>query len=322
MKKKIIKEDFSLVAFLLIFMLSFIIMYIYLENKHTYTITKETVEQSVETRLENLQEQIDLYTKKEVINQDKMKTALSIIKTDSLRREVESLFRDVEIEQNTDKLIAKVPTSIIATKEAREVFLQQVNVVIHNTSEDTMGSGVTLKYNGKFYILSAGHMAEEETDQLELWENNTKICDLEIVKHDYTFDNKVTTEEEFYNSNDLMLLKPKDDSIEPKIYTELAEYEPRIGADVYIVGNPMGIEDVVSEGRILKYIGNYMYISDNIYFGNSGGGVYSKEGKLLGIVSHLYPYQPKSDVPAWMTYGIIRLNTIKFFLENTNEKIK
>ena len=314
MKKKIINENF-IIAFLLIFMFSFVTTYVYLENKKTDAITKKTVEQSVETRLENLQAQIDLYAKKEIINQDKMKTALSIVKTDSLKREVESMFRDVEIEQNTDKLIAKIPTSIIATKEAREVFLQQVNVVIHNTSEDTMGSGVTLKYNGKFYILSAGHMAEEETDQLELWENNTKICDLEIVKHDYTLNDASDVEGAFLKENDLILLRPTNRDIEPTIYTELANKEPRVGTEIYVVGNPLGREDTITDGRIIMYRSNFIEYVDHTYFGNSGGGIYNKEGKLLGIVSHLEPHQPFPNIPPYMIYRAVRLETIMKFLE-------
>lgn len=314
-KSKIIKEDFSLVAFLLIFILSFVIMYIYLENKKIYTITKKTIEQSVEIRLENLQEQINLYAKKEDINKDKIKIALSIIKTDSLRREVESMFRDIDIEQNTNKSIAEIPSTIIATKEKLEVFLQQVNVTVHNVSEETAGSGVTIKYNGNFYILSAGHMAEKETDQLELWENNVKVCDLEIVKHDYTLNDASEEEGAFLKTNDLILLRPTNRDIIPTVYTELANKEPRVGTEIYVVGNPLGRVGTITNGRIIMYRFNFIEYVNHTYFGNSGGGIYNKEGKLLGIVSHLEPYQPFPNIPAYMIYRAVRLEVIMKFLK-------
>jgi S1-C subfamily serine protease len=208
--------------------------------------------------------------------------------------------------------IDKIPILIKENKIKLEKELQQVNIMVQNQTVQALGSGVTLKYKDKFYVLSAGHMAEQETDKLELWENNDKVCDLKIVKWEY-----ITTEGNNLIT-DLILLEPVDENIRPKYYVELADNEPIIGSEVYIVGNPMGIDDVVSEGRVALYRENFMYFRDSTYFGNSGGGIFTKEGKLVGIMSHVIPLQPFYDYPPFILEGCVRLNTIIEFLENVS----
>ena len=204
----------------------------------------------------------------------------------------------------------------INEKEENKFYLEQklkyVNVEIANETQGYKGSGVTLKYNSKYYILSAAHLVSELTDIIALYENGEKICELEIIKDDGMYINEDGTIDE---GTDLLLLRPKDQSIMPFLYVELAPYEPVTGTEIYIVGNPMVYEDVITEGRIVSYEGNIMMITDNIYHGNSGGGVYTKNGKLLGIVSYYRTYKAHYDSPYWTVYGIVRLATINAFLE-------
>lgn len=207
--------------------------------------------------------------------------------------------------------------SVHQTERLRKVFLEQklrqVNVMVRNNTRQTLGSGVTLKYKNKYYVLTAGHLLDNVTEDLYLYENNNKICQLEIVKRDYGFDEAITTDK-----NDLLLLKPKNNNIKPKFYVELADNEVIEGTEIYIVGNPAGIEDVVSNGRVIFYEKNFMYYIDHSYFGNSGGGVYDYEGRLLGIVSHMSNLKPNVNYPDYIIAGAVRLNVIKDFLEGVN----
>jgi hypothetical protein len=172
-------------------------------------------------------------------------------------------------------------------------------------------------------------MAEEETDIITLSENGQEICELEIVKHLY--EGEITS----YESNDLILLRPKNPNIVPRIYTELADTESAISSELYIVGNPLGIEDIISDARTTMYRGNFVYVKGDSYFGNSGGGIYTRDGKLLGIMSHIFPIQPFPDkiigtgdpdeplqlvpgIPAYVINGAVRLDVIKKFLEEVN----
>jgi hypothetical protein len=59
-----------------------------------------------------------------------------------------------------------------------------------------------------------------------------------------------------------------------------------------------------------------MYYIDHTYFGNSGGGVYDYQGKLLGIVSHMYNLRPMEGYPDYIINGAVRLDTILAFMRN------
>jgi hypothetical protein len=219
---------------------------------------------------------------------------------------------DNKINNNANQLNQKLidlPNVEKYKKQILEYKLQQVNVEIINKTAQAQGSGVTLKYKGKFYILSAGHMLNDITDELVLCENGVEICMLEVVKLSHTFLNNEP------KGTDLVLLKPKDPLIQPKVYVEFAEEEPSTPAEIYIVGNPLGMEDVLTDGRIISYFNDFVYFIDHSYFGNSGGGIYTKDGKLVGIVSHMAPIQPNPNIPPYMIHGAQRLNVILQFLQ-------
>lgn len=222
---------------------------------------------------------------------------------------------NTKLNDNYKDLIEQIE-NVPEKERTKEIILEQklkrINIVIINETMEAQGSGVTIKYKEKFYVLSAGHMAKTLEDKLYLYENKKQICEMEIVKHDYN-------DEEFStDNNDLLLLKPKNPYIKPNVYTELADVEPITGTEIYIVGNPMGIEDVISEGRCIEYIDNFMYYINHTYFGNSGGGVYTKDGKLVGIVSHMWNLRPYPQVPDYIVNGAVRLNIIKKFLEGVD----
>lgn len=221
--------------------------------------------------------------------------------------------KELEETNNTiNKRIANIPEDIIFQKKALEYKLQQVNVMVINETEGAMGSGVILKYNNQYYILTAGHMADAETDELYLYENREKICQLEIVKHDYTTNQL----EDDTLGNDLLLLRPIGKYFVPEFYAELAEFQPVVSTEIYIVGNPARLEDIVSDGRIAFYKNNFMYYRDSTYYGNSGGGVYTRDGQLVGIVSHMYPISDNPELPPYMLYGAVRLSTIQSFMKD------
>jgi S1-C subfamily serine protease len=216
----------------------------------------------------------------------------------------------LQTQKSLNKRIDTLPDKIKYDKFMLEKKLQSVNVVIHNETVGSLGSGVTLKYKDKFYILTAGHMLNRDTDKLTFSQNGENFGELEIIK--WIFD----PTDETLKGVDLLLSQPKNKDLIPKIYIELADYEPLIATEVYVVGNPMGIENVISDGRIIAYEENYMIFIDHSYFGNSGGGVYTKEGKLIGINSIISDLKNKSGSEiSYVIGGTMRLDVIKSFLE-------
>jgi S1-C subfamily serine protease len=236
-------------------------------------------------------------------------------KLDLINERLDNHLFILSIMNKTDQLIIEsvqnLPQKIKTNKFLLEQKLKQVNVMVINNGKG-LGSGVTLKYKNEYYILTAGHMCEDAiNDKLELWENGMKICDLKVIKHSFNFDTEYASQVE-----DLLLLQPTDETIVPRFYVELADSEPITSTEIYIVGNPMGIEDMVSDGRVSIYKNNIMYYKDHTYYGNSGGGVYDKEGKMIGIVSHYQSLKPNPMAPEYLIYGAIRLSVIQSFLKD------
>jgi S1-C subfamily serine protease len=203
--------------------------------------------------------------------------------------------------------IENAPQIDYVQKRMKELKLTQINVMIVNKAQGMLGSGETLKYNDRYYILSVAHLFKDENkDKLEMWENGEKICDLRIVKMDKALD--------------LCLFASVDENIVPHYYTELAEEEPLPTEEIYVIGNPMGTEDYLSEGRIINYDKKFAWYFDHSYFGSSGGGIYNKNGQLVGTIDVMLALNSNgvviSQIPSFVIHGAVRLSVIKSFLED------
>ena len=246
-------------------------------------------------------------------NLDNLKRDIKIVEA------INTLVKNQDIPDKNNQALADAVNTIVeylnnapqitdAQKRIKELGLLQINVMIKNMTKGALGSGATIKYNDKYYILSVAHLVDDANkDKLELWENGEKVCDLKIVKMD--------------KSIDMCLFAPVDDAIVPHVYTELADSEPGPSEEIYVVGNPMGIEDLLSDGRVIQYSNNYMYYIDHSYFGSSGGGIYNREGKVVGTIDFIMAPNPNpagtiTNVPSFVINGAVRLSVIKDFLQD------
>lgn len=218
-------------------------------------------------------------------------------------KQLQEIIKGIQLNQNSTIDLIRILNQKINQNEIMREKLMLVNVMVYNSSIDSLGGGITLKYKNKYYILSVNHLIEKDTDELWLMESNEYICKLKIIKTDKT--------------RDLALFRLEDKNIVPRIYSELADIEPQKGTKIYTVGNPIGIEDVFAEGTVITSNGLITYFINHIYFGHSGGGIYNTNGEVVGVIDFIQPiyaFPFESGVPPYVIHGAIRLNQIKAFL--------
>jgi S1-C subfamily serine protease len=229
-----------------------------------------------------------------------------ILKQDRDQVMTQELF-DREIE-GVRKLIAQSEDAARLGKEVIEHNIMLCNIMLYNNEEGTQGSGITIKLQDKFYILSAAHLVSNDKQLLQLVENGLTICDVRVVRWD--------------PKADLLLLETVDPDIQPRVWTTIAKNEAQKGVEsIYVCGNPIGLEDVLSTARVIKYEGAFFYYLDHSYFGSSGGGIFNMAGELIGTISHLIAVDPTpagivtARSPMFVIHGACRTQSIHKFLE-------
>lgn len=117
-------------------------------------------------------------------------------------------------------------------------------------------------------------------------------------------------------SSDLALLEVKGPTYDHDT-VQLSEDPIFDGMTVHIVGHPIGVVYTYTTGTVSSstrkaqnVVGDYtkiLQVSAPVYFGNSGGGVFDDEGKLLGVASYI------SKAP--LTAYFVHRDVIKSFLD-------
>jgi len=165
---------------------------------------------------------------------------------------------------------------------------------------DSRGTGVIVRsYNNKSYIFTAAHVVEVDDAAEKKW----FTCKIYVQKSADagSSDNEMIAAVVVEDTHrDIAVLEVKKDL---GVNTEL-ETDPFTGEDVWAVGypvqkaSPRSIVLSVTKGTLAtknvpgsgsaRRNGYYHRITSQIYYGNSGGGVWTKEGKLVGIVVIMY----------------------------------
>jgi len=120
---------------------------------------------------------------------------------------------------------------------------------------------------------------------------------------------------------DLAIIYVKNGPVSSVELAEDGEYKRmRVGDEVYALGYPLGVTPAhMTTGVYSGHLSNmYHRHSAQIYFGNSGGGVFSKDnGLLLGINTRVPSYMGRI-VPGWSEY--IPATQVRKFLRK-NKKL-
>lgn len=98
------------------------------------------------------------------------------------------------------------------------------------------------------------------------------------------------------DANDLSLIKT--DQASPT-YVIVAGYDPVVSQAVFTIGHPSGLSYSYSKGYISntsRSLGDdspdYMQTNLSVWHGNSGGGLFDEQGRLVGICSAMLSRQP------------------------------
>jgi S1-C subfamily serine protease len=173
---------------------------------------------------------------------------------------------------------------------------------ISNDSSCWSGTGVIVKITDtETYILTNNHVAAKNMDNPSLYVENKSIPAKVVKYHSYVDAAVIKIQGKLKNKTPI-----------PGIATA------NIQDPVYVVGNPLGVKNVYSEGLIAGYEGISILIQMPLIYGSSGSGVYDKNGNLVGLVYALEMYHGFFGIPeARITHSVIVDSvSIKVFLKD------
>lgn len=111
---------------------------------------------------------------------------------------------------------------------------------------------------------------------------------------------------------DLAILKIIEEA--PYAPLKWAKEPPRMGDEVYVLGNPKNLGLSVNKGSISKITQNEIQLNVTLNPGNSGGPVVNQAGEVIGVISYLL-----EDVQG-MAFAI-HLTSIKEFIQTSFKSI-
>lgn len=152
-----------------------------------------------------------------------------------------------------------------------------VSIITYDKNGDPLSSGSGFFINSDGNIITNCHVMEDAWDaEIKTFEGNTYHVD-KVLAHNY-------------NSDIVMLsLKMPDNNKYIKITTDI----PEIGSSVFVIGNPRGLEQTVSDGivsavRVDPNYGRVVQITAPISPGSSGSPVMNMKGEVIGVATYQF----------------------------------
>ena len=200
----------------------------------------------------------------------------------------------------------KVKKQILPIKEDVPQYLQDISVTIRAGNAE--GSGIITNIGGESYILTCGHVVAHLREAREIVDSASGVTktvidwnDAEIGK-EFVEDGRTVAQLRLFayvirysdadHGEDLAVLKVrKKDVSQHRVVFYSEEKIPSIGSDLYHVGSLLGqggsnsmTSGIYSQhGRILN--GKILdQTSCAAFRGSSGGGVYLKDGRYIGMI--------------------------------------
>lgn len=139
-----------------------------------------------------------------------------------------------------------------------------------NETVQWMGTGVIVKIkDGYTYILTNAHVTGNELENVVLFvENEQQKVEAELVER--------------HTKLDIAVIKVKGRLKDKTVIKGVAQAKPQ--DKIYLVGHHLGTTYIYGEGVFAGYVSVYDKLQVPCMRGNSGSGVFDKNGKLIAIV--------------------------------------
>lgn len=180
-------------------------------------------------------------------------------------REKELTLREQAVKLEEEKIKASGQKSM--PELYNEVKPGVVLILTQHNEQVSQGSAFIVNKYG--LAISNYHVFENASDAIAINENGDRMMITEI--YDYS------------KEDDYIIFRIGSTSSLP--YVELADELPPIGEACFTVGNPKGLTQSFSSGYISSYRDNLIQTTTEITYGSSGGPLFNKEGKVIGITS-------------------------------------
>lgn len=187
----------------------------------------------------------------------------------------------------------------------------QTVALIQRDSDGDWGAYCTGVWVGPQTVLTASHCVNDEAGH--------RVTFITHIERPELFETPMATHQGTAmvvdETVDLALIDT-DEELHPNT-AWLAWTTPPVGADVLVVGHPLGLMYSILPGQVsayrerLRYVteteGPFLQVAAGVIGGNSGGGVFDADGNLVGLVIL------KSPAP-YIGFAV-HLNTIRHFLK-------
>jgi S1-C subfamily serine protease len=149
-----------------------------------------------------------------------------------------------------------------------------------------IGTGFMVKHGTRFYAVTAKHVSEATVTEVE----GGKFVEKPFEGFRLVLDGKVLTVK-FTSMKDQDISAARIGAISPA--ATIAFSGPEIGDKVYAIGYPANQSKVLSEGicnQFIKFTDSQELIgfSAPIWFGNSGGALFSEKAEVVGVTVSKY----------------------------------
>lgn len=176
----------------------------------------------------------------------------------------------------TQRVIRTRESALLSDPFFRQFFGHDLRAAIPREKvERSLGSGVIVSPDG--LVVTCYHVVQD-SDQIIVVLSDKREYQAKVIKID--------------PKSDLAILKISADKMQFP-FAEIGSTESaEIGDFVLAIGNPFGLDQTVTNGIISAkktIMGNYVLQTDAaINIGNSGGGLFDTEGRLVGVNSAIY----------------------------------